>query len=421
MHRILIAEIFNNIWAIDKRHADSYASVLASILKGEKIDIDFSAERKKHQAYAISGTESSTTSIIKDAAPGSIAVIPIIGAIMKRDQFCGPVGTQTIMDSIKQADANPNISAIILKIDSPGGMVDGTQELADAIKQTTKPIVTYVDGLMASAAMWIGSPADEIIASSETANIGSIGTMISFADMKPVFEAMGVKFHEIYASQSIDKNKIFSDALKGDYSGIQKEMLDPTNKIFMNAIKKNRKGKLDLSNENVLTGKIYMAEDAVKYGLADSIGNFDYAIARANELANSNSINNNSKQSEMKIKAAWTAMITFLSSKFSTEVVEGTDLTVDHIEKMNEELASVAAVRTELQTAQETISTLKTENGKLEASVNEWKEKAEAFGKLAGEKPTDPVKNADEQKSTTPAYVDAASDHMKSAEEMHNS
>ena len=418
MHRTLIVEIFNNIWAIDKRYADSYAPVISSILKGEKIDIDFSAERKKYQAFAISGIDSSTTSVIKDAAPGSIAVIPIVGAIMKRDQFCGPVGTQTIMDSIKQADANPNISAIILKIDSPGGMVDGTQELADAIKQTTKPIVAYADGLMASAAMWIGSAANEIIASSETANIGSIGTMISFADMQPMYEALGVKFHEIYASQSIDKNKIFSDALKGDYSSIQKEMLDPTNKIFMNAIKTNRKGKIDLTNENVLTGKIYMASDAVKYGLADSIGNFDYAISRANELANSNSINNNSKQYEMKIKESWTAIKSYLSAKFSTEVVEGTELTVDHIEKMNEELGAVAAVKAELQTAKETIESLNKEKGTLEASVTEWKEKAEAFGKLAGEKPTAPKKDADKIESTMPAFVDAESEHMKSADEM---
>ncbi len=81
------------------------------------------------------------------------------------------------------AASNPNIAAIVLQIDSPGGEVSGTQQLADVIKSVQKPVVAFVDGMMASAALWIGSAADEIIASTPQDIIGSIGTMMSFGDM----------------------------------------------------------------------------------------------------------------------------------------------------------------------------------------------------------------------------------------------
>src|SRR4051812_49200179 len=79
----------------------------------------------------------------------------IFGAVMKYD-YCGAAGTQSMMRALEQANDNPSISAIILQIDSPGGAVDGTQQFADAIKNSKKPVVAYINGTMCSAAMWLG-------------------------------------------------------------------------------------------------------------------------------------------------------------------------------------------------------------------------------------------------------------------------
>lgn len=56
---------------------------------------------------------------------------------------------------------------------------------------------------------------------------GSIGVMCSFSDLKPFYEKMGVKFHEIYADQSENKNEAFRLALEGDYTKIRQESLNP--------------------------------------------------------------------------------------------------------------------------------------------------------------------------------------------------
>ena len=85
-------------------------------------------------------------------------------------------------------------------VDSPGGQVTGTDLLAEAIKNSATPIVAYIEGMAASAAYWIISGASKIVASSDLDRIGSIGTMLMVEDLKPFFEAQGVKFHEVYAS-----------------------------------------------------------------------------------------------------------------------------------------------------------------------------------------------------------------------------
>ena len=95
---------------------------------------------------------------------------------MKNDQYCGPAGMATIGNYIKTADKSEKIDAIILHIDSPGGTVDGTSDLAEIVKNTSKPILAFADGMMGSAAMWIGSATKEIIAANNKTQAGSIGT-----------------------------------------------------------------------------------------------------------------------------------------------------------------------------------------------------------------------------------------------------
>ena len=111
----------------------------------------------------------------------NIAVIPINGSLMKYD-YCGAPGMQSIAKRIKQAEQTDSISAILLHIDSPGGTVDGTQELGEVVKNCSKPTLAFADGLAASAAYWVGSSTDRFIAKDSTTEIGSIGVVLSFMD-----------------------------------------------------------------------------------------------------------------------------------------------------------------------------------------------------------------------------------------------
>jgi len=215
---------------------------------------------------------------------GSVAVIPVQGPLMKQD-FCGDFGTATLANLFRLAENTKTIQSIVLMIDSPGGTVDGTSAFADTIRRSKKPTLAAIDGLGASAAYWLASSAQEVIATSKTDIVGSIGTMVSWRDWSKAYENNGIVLREYYATKSTDKNRAFKEANTGDGRMLIQEMLDPINNEFTSAVKTNRYGKLDLQNEDVLTGKTYVASKAKQSGLIDNIMSFDQAIKRSMQMA----------------------------------------------------------------------------------------------------------------------------------------
>lgn len=272
----LLSNILSKPWLIEESFLQSSLPLVMNMLKTNGEQDELGTLSKASCMYAVDAS-STRSKEFNQAPPGSVAIIQMRGPLMKNDQFCGPVGTTTIGTWIQQALTNPNIDGIVLDTDSPGGTVDGTESLASIIKNSKKPIVTYVDGMMASAAYWIGSASSEIIAHGKTAFIGSIGTMTSFADYSGMLEQAGIKVRDIYASASTDKNRAHRAAQEGNDALIVSDILDPLNSVFTSAVKSNRLGKLS-QKEDVLTGKIYLAADAKKYGLIDSIGTLQDAI-----------------------------------------------------------------------------------------------------------------------------------------------
>ena len=174
--------------------------------------------------------------------------------------------------------------------------------------------MAYIEGMAASAAYWIISGASKIIASSDLDRIGSIGTMLMVEDLQPSLEAQGVKFHEVYATLSVDKNKDFNQVLDGNYKPYQKNVLDVINSKFLSSIKTNRPGVED----STLTGKIYFAPEAIALGLIDEIGSLEYAISVASALApvtKELSIENETNNPEnMKIKETWKAIQSYFQN-----------------------------------------------------------------------------------------------------------
>jgi len=85
-----------------------------------------------------------------------------------------------IIDAINQANQDASVSSIILHVNSPGGTVAGADEAAMAVKNSKKPVVARVEGMAASAAYWIASQASEIVASSPTDDVGSIGVVAEY-------------------------------------------------------------------------------------------------------------------------------------------------------------------------------------------------------------------------------------------------
>ena len=289
---LLLLQIIRGAWFIEPLAAAAYKPLVLAVLKSDENAIqllmtDGKKKNKALQPYCLDGgapTLSFGSGVkLGDAKPGSIAITPVSGPVMKQD-YCGSPGTKSMLQFMQQADANPNIVGHILHIDTPGGTVNGTFNFSDAIKNLSKPVVAFVDEMACSAGYLIASGAKEIIACNDLCRIGSIGTYMSFDDDSEMKAAAGIKTIEVYASASTEKNKAFKDARAGNTDTLLNEMVDPYNIAFMDAVSKNRYGK-SLDKANTLNGQTYMSADALKYGLIDGIGDMNYAVKRVNQLA----------------------------------------------------------------------------------------------------------------------------------------
>lgn len=350
----LYLQITNGVWLIEPSAIQQLGPVVKSLLER---GVDINAEIKQPEILIISAAGQTTYagrySNFNDATPGSTAVVKVSGVIMKQDN-CGDPGTETLSNLVKQADQHPNISSIILMMDSPGGTVAGTESFSKVVKATQKPIIGAITGQMCSACYWIGSSCDEVYATNLTDQIGSIGTMMSFADAQPMWEKQGVVFHEIYASASTDKNKDFKQARKKNYTQVI-ERLDAINNIFLDAVKANRGDKLN--QKETLSGKVFMAQDAINVGLIDGIKPLEDIIGQAQNLA-TNSTQSNDKP--MKINSKFTAVIAAITASVATFKAED-EITEDHL----------AAVNTAFETQSTSITTLKNEKVELEKKAGE--------------------------------------------------
>lgn len=129
-----------------------------------------------------------------------IAIVPVKGVMGrgfagmdKLDLIFGAaVDTETIAEELIEADEHEGVDAVMLDIDSPGGMVNGTPELADIVAGMTKPVYAFSAGMMASAAYWLGSAAGGGVWATRSADVGSIGVYQLHLDYSALVAASGI-------------------------------------------------------------------------------------------------------------------------------------------------------------------------------------------------------------------------------------
>jgi ClpP class serine protease len=138
-----------------------------------------------------------------------------------------------------------------------------------------KPIVAYVGGMGASAAYWIASAADKIVAA-PTAQLGSIGVIATYTDDRKAQEASGKTAISIVSSQSPKKNP---DPSTDDGRAQIQQRIDAMARVFIGSVAENR----GVSAAKVIAdfgkGDVFVGADAVAAGLADEIGNFEAVVA----------------------------------------------------------------------------------------------------------------------------------------------
>jgi len=199
-----------------------------------------------------------------------VAIVEIFGATGRRtDGWSGIVDTETLINDITAAALEDDIKKIVLHIDSPGGTVDGTKELVEAVKEATqfKKVVAFSDGLLASAAMWVASAATEIY-TTPTAQIGSIGVVATHIDLSERYKEMGVKKTYIYNGK-YKRIANETEPLSTEGKDYLQKMVDDIYAMFAEDVATNRG--LDIKDIYKMESAIFLSKDAEKNGLIDGI------------------------------------------------------------------------------------------------------------------------------------------------------
>ena len=167
------------------------------------------------------------------------------------------------------------VSGLVLDIDSPGGAVVGTRELADDIKALDIPTTAVVGSVCASAAYWVASACDEIVALSSS-YVGSVGVYMLHADISKMLEEWGVTITLIESGKGKTDGSMFK-ALSDDAKARFQAETDTLLVAFAGAVAKNRNKRVETVTEK-WGAHAYLAERAVELGMIDRIGGLEAVL-----------------------------------------------------------------------------------------------------------------------------------------------
>ncbi len=207
-----------------------------------------------------------------DNLTGNIALIPIEGVITTDgSSYFGEstVSSQEIVQFIEEAEENPLIRGILLEINSPGGSAVASDEIGQAVKKTTKPVVAVIREMGTSGGYWVASTADQIIAN-RMSMTGSIGVISSYLEFGEFLNQYNVTYQRLVAGKHKDLGSPLKK-LEPEEREIIQGKLDRIHKFFIEEIAGNRNLSLEYVTE-LATGEFFLGVEAKEFGLIDQLG-----------------------------------------------------------------------------------------------------------------------------------------------------
>ena len=210
----------------------------------------------------------------------NVAVIPIYGEIagdnIKTDIFSIEKTTpKTISKFIDDVKKDSTIKAVILDINSPGGSVVPSAQIADIVKRLNKTKYAVISEIGASGAYWAASSADKIIASPLSIT-GSVGVTSSYLDFSELMDKYGVNYNQLAVGELKEIGNPYT-ALTKEQRAVLEKKIKIIHEHFLNDVKNNRK----LSDENVKkisSAEFYLGTEAKELGLVDALGDKQTAV-----------------------------------------------------------------------------------------------------------------------------------------------
>lgn len=215
----------------------------------------------------------------------NVAVIVAVGSILDGSQAPGTIGGDSTAKLLRKALDDDSVKAVVLRVDSGGGSVFASEVIAheiNALREAGKPVVASMSSVAASGGYWISVVADKVVANPSTIT-GSIGVFAMFPTYNRTLDVLGM------ATDGVGTTP-WAGQLRSD-----REMSEKAKQVFQLSVNNTYddfisnvaelRGMEKEAVDRVAQGQVWIAEDALAHGLIDELGDYDYAVAAAAELA----------------------------------------------------------------------------------------------------------------------------------------
>ena len=382
--------------------------------KGKPLEVFYSLSGDVFKEYAIDNEGSAYRDGIVPKVP-FVNVLNVLGPITRNGGACS-YGSVDLRDLMMRAASSPNCLGHIFYIDTPGGSAwakNDFQQAIDFAHERKQPVLAFIDGMCASAGMYLASFCDERYYMHPKDNIGCIGVMAAFYTQKDGSKDKYTSetYHEIYDPESFDKNKWVRDIANDNNDSLLIKELADLGVEFRNDVK----AACPKATDEHLHGKMFDAKD-VEGILVDGQNTLAGCIERIKKLAEEkgNSASERVENSKTKNKNTMNKKYQTIADACGvTELVvteEGTHFDLSLCDKLVETLTQAQTTRVELDAANALVGKMKLNAEELKQATEKAVSEAVAKANEEHNKQVEELKSANEtalaeQKSTSDAAL----------------
>lgn len=257
----ILAKVTREPWAIIPEHLHSIVGLLERHNSGMESAIKPMDSERPVGEYG--------SGLMGDVGGGT-AVYRIQGIIGQHlssmETWCGGTDIAAVVGDLEKLAQDSSVKRILLYFDSPGGTVVGLPEAAERLREIDrkKPVVSFTDSLMASAAYWFASQTSKIIAT-PSSNVGSIGVYSLFLDQSEAMRKAGIKVNAVSAGEFKLAGASFKP-MSDDERGMFQAEVDKIYGQFKEAATSRRK-----IEDRHMQGQVFDGEEAMDFGLVDDL------------------------------------------------------------------------------------------------------------------------------------------------------
>ena len=280
----LLAAFYATPWVLEPGVFASVEHILLRWSAGTRLGADDIAAAIGDAPEAAAQRRQAATA----SSGAGVAVVPVYGVLAHRayavQKTSRPLtSTEALANQLRAVAADAEVGTIVLDIDSPGGSVFGVQELADVLADirdnSGKKLVAVANNMAASGGYWIASQAHELVVT-PSGMVGSIGVIVPHSDTSAMRERVGVRTE--YVTYGRFKAEGHNDGpLTDEHRAHLQSQVDAYGAAFTKAVAKGRGAPLEaVRGEPFGEGRMRLAAEAVKNGMADRVGTLDETVRR---------------------------------------------------------------------------------------------------------------------------------------------